>query len=224
MYQTTSANICKSCCEGEYVEQNLRGKKRPYREKKQVEIQVDIKLPVCQNCGNIKLDKKGRQKLDRALEQAYEQERKQRQTKIIEKLEALDIPQAKVERILGLSRGYLSKVKRQKRVIKTSLLKQLEAMAARPCAAFYSLANSSREAQEIFEELLGGEEPQEWEQKQQDFVSVPSQHRRVPLEKIGEFGSIDVDEIRLEDERWGVISGENEGGQDALFTRGQHSA
>lgn len=99
-----------------------------------------VELPICSNCGEEWLDKDATKRLDEALEGAYAEALQERAEWALGRLQHA-IPQRELERLLGLSVGYLSKLKAGK---KTS---------GSLTAALLLLANDTSRIEELRESL-----------------------------------------------------------------------
>lgn len=73
-----------------------------------------VELPICSKCGEEWLDKGATERLNEALEDAYAKALQERAEWALGRLEHA-ISQRELERLLGLSVGYLSKLKAGKR-------------------------------------------------------------------------------------------------------------
>ncbi|HYO65107.1 MAG TPA: hypothetical protein VEU33_03410, partial [Archangium sp.] len=78
-----------------------------------LELPADLELPTCSACGQQWLDADASRRLDVAMEESYRAELIRKAEKSIEALRK-HLPQRDLERLLGVSSGWLSKVKNGK--------------------------------------------------------------------------------------------------------------
>lgn len=82
----------------------------PYKNLAVVGVPASIQLPTCTKCGEQYIDEALAEKLDEALEAAYVKEMTCRAQDALEQI-SKHVTQQELERLIGLSQGYLSKVK-----------------------------------------------------------------------------------------------------------------
>jgi len=101
---------CAVCGTGKIELKRAKGRRTKFRN---VELPVPetVEIPTCTNCGTEWIDAKAAGELDRALQEVYESQLKDEAVRLIQELAQHAVPQNRVERILGLSQGYLSKVR-----------------------------------------------------------------------------------------------------------------
>lgn len=89
------------------------GRTMPYRNMPAVELPADLPIPTCASCGEQFVNERLAEKVDGALASRYEEAVRER---VLAALEALrhEIPQRALEQLLGLSQGYLSKIRKKK--------------------------------------------------------------------------------------------------------------
>lgn len=104
---------CPSCNRGHIVMKAGPGHRMRYRHIPDLEIPAELELPACEACGQQWLDAEATQRLEMALEEAYRTELVRKSVQSIETLRQT-IPQRELERLLGVSAGWLSKVKNGK--------------------------------------------------------------------------------------------------------------
>lgn len=102
-----------------------------YKTMQQMEIPEDFEIPTCERCGAEWLDAKTAQALDKVLAVAYRAELSRRAQESIDKI-AQRRPQRRLEELLGLSQGYLSKLKSGDRAASPELVAQLALVARNP--------------------------------------------------------------------------------------------
>jgi DNA-binding transcriptional regulator YiaG len=71
----------------------------------------DLSIPTCNSCGTEWIDRPTATALDKALEERYQGRLRELAVADMDTLAALGITQQRLERLLGLSQGYLSKVR-----------------------------------------------------------------------------------------------------------------
>jgi hypothetical protein len=74
-------------------------------------VPEDLPIPTCDACGEQWIDRTTAQAMDEALEQQYQSRLGELAGAYLEKLAAQHITQRRLEQILGLSQGYLSKIR-----------------------------------------------------------------------------------------------------------------
>jgi hypothetical protein len=125
------ARRCHECGVGEVLPVAKKGRFARYKTMGRLEIPDDFPIPTCSNCGAEWIDGKTAEELDEALSRAFRAELRARVLKAI-----LDIgkhaPQRKLERLLGLSQGYLSKLRSGDRIPSTELVSQLALISRDP--------------------------------------------------------------------------------------------
>lgn len=105
----------KTCptCNGEVREVAVAGRRVHFRTVPDLEVPEDVPIPTCSNpdCGEEWLDREGAARVDAALVPAYQEVLASKAEAAITKLREMGASQRGVERALGLSAGYLSKLK-----------------------------------------------------------------------------------------------------------------
>lgn len=101
---------CPVCGTGQIKVKRAKGRRAKFRN---VELPVPetVEIPTCTSCGTEWIDARAAAELDAALQEVYESQLKEEAVRLIQQLAQHSIPQNRVERILGLSQGYLSKVR-----------------------------------------------------------------------------------------------------------------
>lgn len=102
---------CVHCGEGEV--RPLAGSKRTatYKNIPGLSLPEDLPIPTCSVCGEQWIDRTTAQAMDAALEQQYQSRLSELAVVHLEKLTEQRVTQRRLERILGLSQGYLSKIR-----------------------------------------------------------------------------------------------------------------
>jgi hypothetical protein len=129
---------CHACGVGEVRPLAADGRIARYRTLATVPIPRDLPIPTCSNCGAEWLDEETTKALDEALEVAYRAELRARAVQSIERINQ-HAAQRRVELLLGLSQGYLSKVRSGARAPSPELVSQLALLAGDPAARLREL-------------------------------------------------------------------------------------
>jgi len=129
---------CHECAVGEVRPLAAGGRTARYRTLAAVPIPVDILIPTCTKCGAEWLDEETTKALDRALEAGYRAELRTRAARAIEAI-SRHAAQRRIELLLGLSQGYLSKVRAGARDPSAELVSQLALLAGDPEARLREL-------------------------------------------------------------------------------------
>lgn len=103
---------CRECGEGMIVPLAKEGRRMPFRNMAAVAVPSTLAIPTCNYCGNEWIDSKTAEAIDEALEGAYADELRKRLVSAIDTiLKATEIPQRRLEQLLGLSVGYISRLR-----------------------------------------------------------------------------------------------------------------
>ena len=102
---------CVNCGEGEISPRTAPGRTASYKNMSGLELPESLPIPTCDACGEQWINRTTAQAMDAALEQQYQRRLTELATVHLEKLGAQHITQRRLEKILGLSQGYLSKVR-----------------------------------------------------------------------------------------------------------------
>jgi hypothetical protein len=133
---------CYFCGEGTIRPRNLRGSVLPYRDEREIPVEADVFVPTCDRCDESLLDEESSAALDSVLEPTYRRLRAERvQHELGLVLSALEITQTDLERLLGLSPGYVSKLLKGKRVAETPLYRFVHLLNANPQFGLRALAD-----------------------------------------------------------------------------------
>jgi predicted XRE-type DNA-binding protein len=104
---------CPSCNGGE-IKPRAGGERRMrYRQIPDLELPAELELPTCEGCGQAWLDAEATRRVEAALEEAYRAALVHKAEQAIETLRG-HLPQRELERLLGVSAGWLSKVRNGK--------------------------------------------------------------------------------------------------------------
>ncbi len=122
---------CHECGIGKVVPQARKGRFARYKTMPKLEIPADLPIPTCDNCGAEWLDEKTTQALDTALDNAFRTALRERAVKAIKKITS-HISQRKLESLLGLSHGYISKLRTGGKNPSAELVSQLALISRDP--------------------------------------------------------------------------------------------
>ena len=103
---------CRECGEGMIRPLAKKGRRMPFRNMVALPVPSTLAIPTCDRCGNEWVDPKTAEALDQALQRAYADELHKRLDAALEKILTISkIPQRRLEQLLGLSVGYLSRLR-----------------------------------------------------------------------------------------------------------------
>jgi DNA-binding transcriptional regulator YiaG len=141
MLERSYSRSCFTCGEGTIALRNARGLIIPYRDEREVPIDGDVEVHLCDRCGEMMLDEDAALRLDAAQEPAYRRIRVRRAAEAVQGIcVALDITQRELERLIGVSDGYVSKLLHGRRVPDATTLRLLHLVRADPQAAVRRIA------------------------------------------------------------------------------------
>lgn len=104
----------------------------PFRNMAALAVPSTLAIPTCDNCGNEWIDPKTAQALDEALQGAYADELHKRLDTALEQILTLGIPQRRIEQLLGLSVGYLSRLRGRRGDASAQVVSALALLAGDP--------------------------------------------------------------------------------------------
>lgn len=122
---------CKECGDGVVRSAGGKGRFMRYKTAQQLEIPEHVEIATCDNCGAEWIDPNTAKVVDAAMEQTYREDLRLRVRVLIERI-ARDVTQQRVEQVLGLSHGYLSKLKAGDRDPRADLVSELALLARDP--------------------------------------------------------------------------------------------
>lgn len=103
---------CRECGEGTIVPLAKAGRRMPFRNMAALAVPSTLAIPTCNHCGNEWIDPKTAQAIDEALQGAYADVLHKRLVDAIDTImKATDVPQRRLEQLLGLSVGYISRLR-----------------------------------------------------------------------------------------------------------------
>ena len=100
---------CRECGVGEIRPLAKAGRRGSYKNL-ELAIPADLKIPTCNNCGAEWMDRTAATALDGALEKVYREVLRKLWAAAIRKIQQQKLSMRRLEQLLGLSEGYLSKV------------------------------------------------------------------------------------------------------------------
>jgi len=109
-----SKKRCAQCGAREVTKVAKAGRTAPYRNT-ELSVPASLEIPTCGNCGAEWIDAATARALDDGLEASYQERVRQRLDEALEIVLKAAGSQTRVERALGVSPGYLSKLKLGKR-------------------------------------------------------------------------------------------------------------
>lgn len=105
----------------------------PFRNMAALAVPATLAIPTCDHCGNEWIDPKTAEALDEALQDAYSSELHKRLEAALEAiLSTAEITQRHLEQLLGLSVGYLSRVRGKRGDASAQLVSVLALIAEDP--------------------------------------------------------------------------------------------
>ncbi len=102
---------CPTCGKGEVVPVARPGRTYRYKNMAALPLRDDVAIPTCRSCGAEWIDRPTAAVVDAALEREYQKRLWELAVADLERLAALRVTQQRLENILGLSQGYLSKIR-----------------------------------------------------------------------------------------------------------------
>ena len=110
-----------------------KGRRMPFRNMAALAVPSTLAIPTCDHCGTEWIDPKTAEILDAALERAYTDELRKRFDAALERiLKIAEIPQRRLEQLLGLSVGYLSRLRRRRGDASAQVVSALALLAQDP--------------------------------------------------------------------------------------------
>ncbi|MBI2375106.1 MAG: hypothetical protein HYV07_14005 [Deltaproteobacteria bacterium] len=100
-------------CGGTVELRSGSGRTMPYRNIAALELPAEIVIPTCASCGEMFMSERLTSEIEDALQDRYEAALRARVLSALDALQ-LEIPQQELESVLGLSQGYLSKIRKKK--------------------------------------------------------------------------------------------------------------
>ena len=122
---------CPACGKGRVAPRGGEGRSFPYKQLPALEIADDFQIPTCDACGEMFIGAAVAKKVDAHLERRYLRLLAETATAAIAKL-AEHARQQELEQLLGLSHGYLSKLRNGKKEPSPALVGELMMLAENP--------------------------------------------------------------------------------------------
>lgn len=131
---------CRECGEGTVRLVAKPGRRATY---KFLDLDVPAKLsvPTCDHCGTEWHSDETAAVFDEAMEQVFREELSGIARRALDHLDAAGVRQSDIERAIGLSPGYLSKIKRGERSPEPVLVAQLAIISMNPSARLSEAQN-----------------------------------------------------------------------------------
>lgn len=123
--------ICPSCGVGTVEPARGTGRRWHYKTIRDLELPEAVELPTCSSCGEVWIDEAAAERLGEVLEPVYRAALVGKVEKSIDVLRSHH-GQRTVEKRLGLSAGYLSKLRQEARAASPALVAALMLLAEHP--------------------------------------------------------------------------------------------
>jgi hypothetical protein len=124
---------CRECGQGTVRLVAEPGRRTTYRFL-ELDVPVHVAIPTCDHCGMEWHNDTTAEVFDEAMEQVFRSELVTISHRALERIDAAGVRQSDVERAIGLSPGYLSKIKRGERAPEPMLVAQLAVISMNPAA------------------------------------------------------------------------------------------
>jgi NMD protein affecting ribosome stability and mRNA decay len=128
---TFQARRCRECGVGKITLLKKLGRVTPYKTFSALAVPADVETPTCDHCGAEWHTEETAARLDAALEAVYRGELGRRAKEALVALTEV-ATQGRLEQLLGLSQGYVSKLLSEERVPSAELVAHLALLAADP--------------------------------------------------------------------------------------------
>lgn len=122
---------CQECGQGEIEPALKSGRTERYKTMAALPVPDDFPIPTCTVCGSEWMDAALAQSLDDALDRVYQKELSVRAKEAIETIAAHKTQRA-LEQLMGLSHGYLSKIRSGAKTPSAELVSHLALIAEDP--------------------------------------------------------------------------------------------
>lgn len=123
---------CRECGEGSIASVARPGRFMRYKTMPRLEIPAEVAIPTCSKCGAEWINNKTADSIDEALERVYEEKLWLLARGFLDRLFEARVTQQRIESLLGLSQGYLSKLKNYERKPSPMIVTQLGLLAHDP--------------------------------------------------------------------------------------------
>jgi hypothetical protein len=124
---------CRECGEGMVRLVAKPGRRTTYKFL-ELDVPADLAIPTCDHCGMEWHNDATAERFDEAMEQVFRRELTGIAQRALEHIDNAGVRQSEVERAIGLSPGYLSKIKRGERTPEPVLVAQLAIISMNPSA------------------------------------------------------------------------------------------
>jgi len=119
-------------CDGTVRMTKRSGRTRRFRNIDALPVPDDLAIPECDQCGETFMDAAVAARIDKAMHEIYQQDLKARAQAAIAAIIERGVTQQRVEQALGLSQGYLSKVRHGTTNVTPLLVSQLWRLSKSP--------------------------------------------------------------------------------------------
>jgi hypothetical protein len=124
---------CRECGKGSVRPLAKEGRRMPFRNMAALPVPSTLAIPTCDHCGNEWIDPRTAEAIDETLQTAYTNELHKRFEAALDMiLSSADISQRRLEQLLGLSVGYLSRVRGRRGDASAQLVSALALIAEDP--------------------------------------------------------------------------------------------
>jgi hypothetical protein len=123
--------VCPACAKGKVAARGGKGRSFPYKQVPALAIDDAFEIPTCDSCGEMFISATLAKRLDAHLERRYQLLLGEVVRSAILKISA-EAPQQELEQLLGLSHGYLSKLRNGKKEPSPALVGELMMLAESP--------------------------------------------------------------------------------------------
>jgi DNA-binding transcriptional regulator YiaG/ribosomal protein L40E len=131
MTHTTTKRLCGQCGARAVLGRAQAGRTAIYKNLT-LKIPAHVVVPTCGRCGAEWIDEPTARTLDDALEGAYQDALRERLDAALKIISGQEGNQSRVERLLGVSPGYLSKLKRGRRQPSAEIVSMLALVSKSP--------------------------------------------------------------------------------------------
>jgi hypothetical protein len=128
---TFKTRRCRGCGVGKVTLLKKPGRVTPYKTFSVLVVPADVEIPTCEHCGAEWHTEETAAQLDAALEEVYRGALSRRAKEALVALVGV-VTQGRLEQLLGLSQGYVSKLLSGERVPSAELVAHLALLAADP--------------------------------------------------------------------------------------------
>ena len=119
-------------CGGKVRMTKRAGRTLRFRNIDGLSVPDDLGIPECDQCGEMFMDAAVAARIDKAMQEVYQQDLKTRAQAAIAAIIERGVTQQRVEEVLGLSQGYLSKVRHGTTNVTPLLVSQLWRLSKSP--------------------------------------------------------------------------------------------